>query len=230
MANRLCSEPGCDRPHRARGYCGSHWNKHYAKPQAAKEYTCSVCGTAVLRKSGKQWNKVCGQPCWYFSRYGRWPMSLLPVGHPAFECATPESAASADGWAWRVFFRDCAVCGEHFASPHTTSTCSAECARAKGRLDARRAKDKRRALERSAYVEPVDRRHVYERDGWLCHLCKKRVDASREVPHPLAPTIDHVVPLSKGGTHELANVRTAHFICNTRKGNRGGGEQLMLVG
>ena len=33
------------------------------------------------------------------------------------------------------------------------------------------------------------------------------------------PVIDHVVPLSKGGEHAPSNWKTAHSICNMRKGN-----------
>lgn len=40
------------------------------------------------------------------------------------------------------------------------------------------------------------------------------------VPHPLAPTTDHIVPLSKGGKHERRNCQLAHFKCNTAKGAR----------
>jgi len=52
------------------------------------------------------------------------------------------------------------------------------------------------------------------------------------VPHPKAPTIDHVIPLSKGGTHEPANVQLAHYYCNSIKadGAWGAGEQLAMLG
>lgn len=53
----------------------------------------------------------------------------------------------------------------------------------------------------------------------------------RVVPHPKAPTIDHVVPLDLGGDDKRANVQLAHFICNSRKSNRlNGPVQLALVG
>jgi len=49
----------------------------------------------------------------------------------------------------------------------------------------------------------------------------KKVMRGAVVPHPLAPTIDHVVPLAAGGLHEPANVQLAHFLCNARKSDRG---------
>ncbi|MFC8547296.1 HNH endonuclease [Streptomyces sp. NPDC057273] len=92
--------------------------------------------------------------------------------------------------------------------------CSPRCGR-------RASKDKRRALERNAFVAPVNRTEVYERDRWTCQLCHEPVARAEVVPHPQAPTIDHVIPLAKGGTHEPANVQCAHFMCNSIKRDRG---------
>ncbi|MGB5697222.1 MAG: HNH endonuclease [Polyangiales bacterium] len=65
---------------------------------------------------------------------------------------------------------------------------------------------------------------IAERDDWACHICGKGVPRvlirGRFGIHPLAPTIDHVVPLSKGGPDMRANVKLAHFGCNSSKGNR----------
>lgn len=91
-------------------------------------------------------------------------------------------------------------------------------------------RDRRRARKRKAFIAPVSRHAIFQRDKWTCHLCGKRVKRSEQAPHPLAPTIDHVIPLAVGGTHEPANCRTAHFLCNSTKSHGGGGEQLMLIG
>ena len=42
-------------------------------------------------------------------------------------------------------------------------------------------------------------------------------------------TIDHVVPLSLGGSHTPANVRAAHFMCNSRRSNRGAAQMRLLA-
>lgn len=89
---------------------------------------------------------------------------------------------------------------------------------------ARDAKHKRDARERGARVETVYRRKVYERDGWRCQLCGGRVRVGAQVPDPLAPTLDHIVPLAAGGEHSYLNVQTAHFRCNTRKSHTGVGQ------
>jgi 5-methylcytosine-specific restriction endonuclease McrA len=70
-----------------------------------------------------------------------------------------------------------------------------------------------------------------ERDGWRCGLCGKRVRKARRYQQdPLGASVDHLVPLSLGGSHTWANVQLAHYGCNARKNNRPAGEQLRLVG
>jgi 5-methylcytosine-specific restriction endonuclease McrA len=70
---------------------------------------------------------------------------------------------------------------------------------------------------------------IAARDRNMCQLCGKRVAMTQRVPHPKAPTIDHVLPLSEGGGDLKANVQLAHFGCNSSKGARGS-QQLALVG
>lgn len=65
---------------------------------------------------------------------------------------------------------------------------------------------------------------LIERDGNKCHICgeecKKedhRFEGDIFICGPLYPTIDHVHPISKGGTHTWDNVKLAHHICNSVK-------------
>lgn len=43
---------------------------------------------------------------------------------------------------------------------------------------------------------------------------------SLRYPDPLSPTVEHLVPRSRGGSDDLSNLRVAHHTCNVRKGNR----------
>jgi 5-methylcytosine-specific restriction endonuclease McrA len=79
---------------------------------------------------------------------------------------------------------------------------------------------RRLARKRNAYAEEVNRRKVFERDGWCCGICGELVDREAKAPHPRSPSLDHVVPLSKGGEHSYANVQCAHFWCNSVKSDR----------
>lgn len=60
---------------------------------------------------------------------------------------------------------------------------------------------------------------IGERDGWTCWLCGHRVDPHAPAGSPSAPTVDHVVPKSRGGSDDNANLRLAHRRCNGRRGN-----------
>ena len=121
----------------------------------------------------------------------------------------------------------CLDCGASFIDVYlgkmSSRYCSDQCAH-------RASRHRRRARARDAFIAPVYRYKIHERDRYVCYLCHKPTDPSKTVPHPRAPTLDHVIPLAKGGTHEPSNVATACFQCNCIKGDRGGGEQLMLVG
>lgn len=77
---------------------------------------------------------------------------------------------------------------------------------------------RRRARMREAFVEDVDPRVVLCRDGWVCHICGKDIDPKLKSPDVMSWSIDHVVPLAKGGTHEYKNCKSAHRGCNSRKG------------
>lgn len=79
---------------------------------------------------------------------------------------------------------------------------------------------RRRARLLGAWVEDVDVAELWERDGGICQLCGAPVDGDAKWPAPLSLTVDHILPLSKGGKHELANVQIAHSRCNSVKGDR----------
>ena len=58
---------------------------------------------------------------------------------------------------------------------------------------------------------------LFARDDYSCQFCGRRQNALR---FRECLTRDHLVPLSRGGTNDWANVITACSSCNTRKGNR----------
>lgn len=65
---------------------------------------------------------------------------------------------------------------------------------------------------------------LFKRDGGVCYLCGKpcRMDDfivkdGTIICGDWYPSIDHVVPLARGGLHAWENVRLAHRICNSMK-------------
>lgn len=73
--------------------------------------------------------------------------------------------------------------------------------------------DRRRLRETLAFVEPVSRRKVWERDDEACQICKSAVDFADM-------HLDHIIPISRGGEHSYANTQTTCATCNLSKGAR----------
>jgi 5-methylcytosine-specific restriction endonuclease McrA len=96
-------------------------------------------------------------------------------------------------------------------------------ARERQRLYWQEKNRRRRAAKRGGASEPYTLAEVAVRDDFRCGLCGDSVPMTVRVPDPLAPTTDHIVPVSKGGDDTRANVQLAHFRCNSVKGNRGSG-------
>lgn len=56
-------------------------------------------------------------------------------------------------------------------------------------------------------------KHHLLRQSNICSLCGKKFENIKDV------TIDHITPLSKGGSDNLKNLQLAHQKCNNLKGN-----------
>ena len=67
---------------------------------------------------------------------------------------------------------------------------------------------------------------LVERDGGICYLCGREIDwndfttdsAGNFICGSSYPTVEHLKPLARGGTHTWDNVRLAHHLCNSIKG------------
>lgn len=120
----------------------------------------------------------------------------------------------------------CLLCGIVLTAPRRRRYCTPECAHAAKSRTARDHDHRRRALKRGATAEAVDRRAVFERDGWRCGICGESIDSTLRYPDPASASVDHVLPLAAGGSHTYANVQAAHLSCNSAKRDgRGGGSR-----
>lgn len=115
--------------------------------------------------------------------------------------------------------RTCQGCGKTFFSMcDEQKYCSQSC-----RHKARKSRNSYRSRCRhyGAYYDPqVTREKVLERDGYVCQVCGKKCDENDRSwgsSGPDFPTLDHIVPLAKGGTHTWDNVQCACGICNSYK-------------
>lgn len=179
-----------------RWYCNA---EHFrlAMRQARSATPCRSCGAPASKAA-----PYCGAAC--ERKHKRWTDALRRGERAALGTSNP--------MPWHC--GNCLLCGDYFVTWFPQgSYCSAGCT-------TRAAKDRRRARKRAAFVAPVNRAAIFERDAWTCQLCGFPVVADAVVPDFEAPVIDHVVPLARGGTHEPSNVQCAHFLCNSYKSDR----------
>lgn len=123
-----------------------------------------------------------------------------------FERLIAEAAAGTSGGN-RVWVQgDCLVCSEPFLSPGLASRyCSREC-----RAEARSSR---------SWISFEDRRAIYVRDGWVCQICGEGTSRRFTAGDPWSPTLDHIVPRSRGGSDDAQNLRLAHSWCNSVRGD-----------
>lgn len=159
--------------------------------------------------------------------------------HCSRQCSNPKQLP----WpSCKVYFPECAVCGKRYTARTSRGrTCSKDCGYQDNKqqtLDRYRTDPDfrdyvlanthaRRAEKLGLESKKVLISYLNKRDRGRCGICHRLV---RDKQGPMRPSIDHIIPLSRGGTHELTNVQLAHYRCNLEKHNGGSGEQLLLVG
>lgn len=235
-----CTETGCRRRHRARGLCSTHYNQRYQPNRHRKvEMSCAYCGAVILRSpTSKYARRFCDEhhaALWQFPPStpvtyaecgghcgrGRWSASTTPVPWTCRRCAARQRLQTGAllpsmpvVWVNGL----CLRCGQPFTTYRThdgagSRWCSHKCLKHDARA-------RRRARLAGVHIEYFARWRVFESYGWTCSICGVEIDAWLvDELHPMYATLDHLVPLSLGGSHTAKNVRPAHRVCNALKGD-----------
>ena len=222
-----CTENECDRKVVARGLCSTHYNRKY-QPDRHKKHAlpCAWCGTTVVKqpRSEAVYGVVCSTMCrrhlQILAMRGETKASGAAMVHTPREARQDLRPRPSRRSRARWFAGQCQGCGEAFVSEHFEQTCSEACADMKRRADRQEHKHRRRALLRAAHVAAVNRYAIFRRDNWKCWLCQETCDRNADPQSDRAPSLDHIIPLANGGTHEPGNVQTAHRLCNALRSNR----------
>lgn len=114
---------------------------------------------------------------------------------------------------------NCGVCGNDYLTINRDS--KGLCFKCRIRDEQRINKSKRRAAERANIVEHVVPYTVFTRDAWTCKICG--ISTPRHLlgkRHNNSPEMDHIIPISKGGSHSYSNVQCACKRCNNIKSNK----------
>jgi 5-methylcytosine-specific restriction endonuclease McrA len=90
----------------------------------------------------------------------------------------------------------------------------------------RTLKSKRKKQLNAGFVEDVTYDAIYQKDKGICQVCGLPVHPLKGIDNNWDGTVDHILPLSLGGEHSMANCQLAHRICNSLKGQASDGFTL----
>lgn len=159
--------------------------------------------------------RVCG--CLIASRYGQGTCSDV--------CKRKAKAELQHSWRFSAVLggtfqhqsttTTCRHCGVEYTSIRKggTTYCSNRCAK----KALKRRRDYRMRGSRSECAMVVDRIGVFTKAQWKCSCCRRKTHMPTGCNSPLEATLDHVLPLSKGGLHTPENLQLLCRQCNSKK-------------
>lgn len=134
--------------------------------------------------------------------------------------AEKEAIKKANIAYWQQYGEEhiCKVCQKSYIAHHPFSKyCSKKCQR-------KTMPKNRERLKGKVIDKDISLLKLAERDKGVCQICglEVRWDDIEERDNAIIagdyyPSIDHIIPLSKGGMHAWDNVQLAHRKCNTFK-------------
>jgi 5-methylcytosine-specific restriction endonuclease McrA len=82
-------------------------------------------------------------------------------------------------------------------------------------MTSRRRSDLTGASHRKRRVDAI------RASGGICCLCGKPMRLDLPGTHPEGPTLEHLIPVARGGDPaDPRNLSASHMLCNSKRGNR----------
>ena len=136
----------------------------------------------------------------------QWEKEYTPRTFVCKECGNVVSTKCGD--TRREFCCDTCEAVYYRRKEHQTTRHKAFC---------RESKQRREKQIAAGFVESVSYERLYERDHGICQICGMPVPDDKFADDSWGGTIDHIVPLSRGGKHGQSNCQLTHRICNSLK-------------
>ena len=155
------------------------------------ENTCEICGKTFTHVLPNK--KFCSKTCMNRKHDGKGPYKKAP--------------------------KTCVVCGKVFMGVRRNAkTCSEKCRWDFARID--RNRRYKHLKEIGEFDESATLPNVFNRFKGICQSCGDQLTFDEDWLSGKYPSIDHVIPLSKGGTHTWDNIQLLCRSCNCKKSNK----------
>ena len=185
--------------------------------ETMEDRTCEACG-CTYRVKARLPQRYCSQKCNASQQDMRSKGILGGQTARTFTCKTCGRDFQTTGWplfcsplcsyldrhnpSCEVVRSTCRACGRTILWHSARTYCSTTCKRN------RPQRWRKHALA------------VHERDQWTCLLCGTPTLREWVKGDMRSPTLDHIMPRSLGGSDDIGNLRTAHWLCNSIRGNQ----------
>lgn len=229
-----CSIEGCEKhtgiAGTARGFCSKHYNRFLRNGDPLIRTQRTITSECTVEGCGKPHDAkgLCSAHITILRRHGvlfrRKPGAVVDGKKICPGCGEDKPTSDYYRRGTNLTSR-CKPCAATYSKAFRESRIEtvreqARAAAARRPLQRRDAARKRRASLRAVAVENVSAMDVFDRDEWMCGICSHPIPRVVTWPHPLSPSLDHILALSMGGNHSYANTQASHLACNMSKGAR----------